>query len=305
MTRLALDRRPDAPSRAVLADLRYAPELCRLVLDHIPIRAFRMKLDTRAVDATVPMLRGVWGKAIHELRPEWYRAVFDVGSAPGSVAVSPPYIVRVAAPDPEWIPAIEWILIGSATEHAEGLLQCWRHAGRCGIGSRREPFELNRVEGILPDDSTLPDAAAWPLSRASWPLPPDAPCKLVFPAPLRLRYRGRLVERPTLADIIASVNRRIAGFLPEPDRPFWNAFGRQMLDAAKTVPQEPWAGGRLDLVRYSGRQKRELDIHGVTGELTLPAGARELAPILSAAQWIHVGKNTVMGLGQLLVEPLD
>lgn len=78
-----------------------------------------------------------------------------------------------------------------------------------------------------------------------------------------------------------------------------------MLDAAKTVPQEPWTGERLDLVRYSGRQKRELDIHGVTGELTLPEGARELAPILSAAQWIHVGKNTVMGLGQLLIEPLD
>ena len=264
-----------------------------------------MKLDTGRVEANIPMLRGVWGKAIRELCPELYREIFDVESSSGSVAASPPYIVRVASPDPEWIPAIEWILVGNGVEHAEELLRCWHYAATCGLGREREPMEIERLEAILPDESTTREAATWPLSQPAWPLPPDAPCRLVFPVPLRLRYRGRLVESPTLCDIVASLNRRIAGFLPADDRSLWLALGKQFMECARGTLQERWAGERLDLVRYSGRQKREVDVHGVVGSLTLPRGAGLLAPLLAAARWIHVGKHTVMGLGQLLVEPLE
>ncbi len=42
---------------------------------------------------------------------------------------------------------------------------------------------------------------------------------------------------------------------------------------------------------------------GVTGELELPAGPGPLADLLAAAQWLHVGKGTVMGLGRIDVAP--
>jgi hypothetical protein len=57
-------------------------------------------------------------------------------------------------------------------------------------------------------------------------------------------------------------------------------------------------------VRYSGRQRQELEFHGVTGELPLPAGPGPFADLLAAALWLHLGKGTVMGLGQMVVVPV-
>lgn len=293
---------PDPP----LCDPRYLPEICRLLLDHLTILPLRIQLDTQAVHATVPMLRGVWGKAIHELYPELYGAVFDVGSNPGPVATSPPYIIRSAPPDPEWVPALEMILFGPAVDHRRELESCWEYAAREGLGKTRTPFEIRRRAPLLPDGTPAEDEISpWTVSEAAWPLPPDAPCQLVFPVPLRLRYRGRLIEAPTLADIVASLNRRIGGYLPERYQPFWVQLGRQLVEIAKHTPQRPWEGERLDLVRYSSRQKSELELRGVTGYLHLPQGPGILTPLLAAALWLHAGKNTVMGMGQFLVEPLE
>ena len=63
------------------------------------------------------------GAALHDLDSDVYAAVFspgedrpgdrtaDVGFGNGSVAG---YVLRPASPDPEFSPAIEWILIGDA-----------------------------------------------------------------------------------------------------------------------------------------------------------------------------------------------
>jgi len=56
-------------------------------------------------------------------------------------------------------------------------------------------------------------------------------------------------------------------------------------------------------VRYSGSQKAEVELRGVAGSLALPVGPGPLSPLLAAAAWIHIGKGTVMGLGQLNITP--
>ncbi|MGI6419419.1 MAG: CRISPR system precrRNA processing endoribonuclease RAMP protein Cas6 [Thermoguttaceae bacterium] len=83
-----------------------------------------------------------------------------------------------------------------------------------------------------------------------------------------------------------------------PGRP----FAERLHEIARRTPQGPWQGDRLDLARYSGRQQRELQLHGVSGSLALPEGPGPLWPLLAAAAWLHIGKGTVMGLGQLRVE---
>jgi len=124
----------------------------------------------------------------------------------------------------------------------------------------------------------------------------------VFPTPLRLRRHGRLIERPTLPDIVVAAGRRIAAFVPDDYRVFWRALTGQLLDLSRSVPAGTWQGERCDLVRYSGSQSCELELHGVTGSLQLPAGVGALWPLLAAATWLHLGKGTVMGLGQLVIE---
>jgi len=134
-------------------------------------------------------------------------------------------------------------------------------------------------------------------------VPPDRSCRLCFHAPLRLMRRGTLTAAPTLPDLVVAAARRVKTYLDSTLHPAWDDLTRQALELARNTPTTPWQGDRLDLRRYSGRQQAELELRGVSGSLGLPRGPGELWPLLAAAQWLHLGKGTVMGLGQLNVEP--
>jgi hypothetical protein len=63
----------------------------------------------------------------------------------------------------------------------------------------------------------------------------------------------------------------------------------------------------MDLIRYSGRQERGLDLHGVVGVigvLGLSDGVGDLWPLISAGLWLNAGKGTPVGMGHYVVEPL-
>ena len=251
------------------------------------------------MQTTVPMLRGVWGASLKGCRNRcttaclsgrsWHAAVCDAaraaGSSPGAGGRVPPVWAAQPAgrryrlgslgsclPQRTWVPAASF-----------------RPARGSSAGLGWHPVEPQPAQ---------PGFALFPLP---WPAgDPSGACRLEFPAPLRLIYRGRLVERPTLADVTIAALRRVQSLAPAsadalwPDRHAW-------LDAARQVPCEPWQGKRLDLVRYSGSQKRELELRGVSGSLLLPEGPGPLAALLAASSWLHLGKGTVMGLGQLQI----
>ncbi len=326
-------------------------------LEAVSILPRRMLLETPGVRATVPMLRGVWGAALHDLDPHAYAAVFAPNdptaargprrAAPGSPG--PPhragprrtqaqaeglaassraplpvhaggttaagYVLRPAPPNPDFAPAIDWILVGGALAHDFALCRAWDIASGMGLGPKRRRFHIRRIVALLPDGTPADQADPWPLGAAVWHagsntggagrrLAPDQPCSLVFPAPLRLMYRGQLVERPTLADLAVAACRRIETYLPPAQRGSWADLAREALQTARITSTEPWRGERLDLRRYSGRQHAELELRGVAGRLDLPRGPDELWPLLAAAMWLHLGKGTVMGLGQLVPEEL-
>lgn len=275
----------------------------RRALDRIEILPRRILLETPTVAASAPMLRGVWGAALRELDREVYSRVFEGRSARASPADAPQYIMRPAPPDPQFCPAMEWILIGEGVRHDQMLRRAWDTASGMGLGPQRVRFHLRRWLGLDATGRAGEASRAWALGRAAWPgpHPETTPCHLVFEAPLRLRRKGRLIEQPTLADIVVAATRRVTAFLPPNDQGPWRALAERLHDLARRTPQDAWQGGRLDLTRYSGRQQRELDLHGVSGRLLLPEGPGPLWPLLAAAGWIHVGKGTVMGLGQMRV----
>jgi hypothetical protein len=51
-----------------------------------------------------------------------------------------------------------------------------------------------------------------------------------------------------------------------------------------------------DWTRFSSRQGREMTLGGVIGEWTLRGDLQELLPWFWLGQWLHVGKETTMGL---------
>jgi hypothetical protein len=274
----------------------------RQALSRLTVRAWRLHLETGEVLATVPMLRGVWGKALHELDLPLYHSLFE-----GSPGGTPRYVMRPAPATAQPTPALEFILFGPADESAERVCwAAWETALRNGLGSQRIPGRLVEVRPLAWDDTPLAPARRQPgfaLAPLSWPMNAGSGCKLVFSAPVRLMRAGKLITMPSLADIALATIRRLHAFAPEAAAGVWQAR-HDWLDRAWTVPAGPFQGGPLDLVRYSGRQRAEIDLHGIAGELVLPEGPGPLTDLLLAAQWLHVGKSTVMGLGQLRIEPL-
>lgn len=277
------------------------------VLSGVPVKAWRLSLETPGVMATLPMVRGVWGAALHELSPEAYREVFAGGS--DVARATPAYLLRPVQPEAGEQTAIEWLLFAPAFRHEPVLWRAWDIASGMGLGEDRRRFFIRAQKLLGPDgrpaaDQT-PQARAqghWALGQAQWPLsgdPAETPVELAFAVPLRLTKRHALIQNPTLSDVVVAALRRIEAISPAA------AISRlkpECLSAAADVPCLPWKGQRLDFQRYSARQEQEIELRGVQGSLILPEGAGPLWPLLAALRFVHVGKGTVFGLGQPILQ---
>src|SRR5207248_8596520 len=82
----------------------------------------------------------------------------------------------------------------------------------------------------------------------------------------RLINRKHLIETPAPADLVIIALRRIQALATGDPRTqtLWESR-RGWLELADSIPHVPWAGRRLDLVRFSGSQQAELELRGVSG----------------------------------------
>ncbi|ABC21953.1 CRISPR system precrRNA processing endoribonuclease RAMP protein Cas6 [Rhodospirillum rubrum] len=269
----------------------------------------RLSLLTPGVNATIPMLRGVWGCALHDRDRETYATVFEGLGPDGDPSDRRPlYVLRPAPADPRDAPALEWISLGGALAHDSVLLDAWMDAADRGLGPRRHPFGFRAMRHLRADGSCGGVApAALPLAPLPWPLagpPADTPCRLTFHVPLRLMRKGRLILCPTLGDIVAVGLRRLAdlaGSAAEGEA--LRALQPALLETAHAVAVRPWQGESAILQRYSANQG-EIEMNGVRGTLAFPFGPGALWPLLVALSWVHLGKGTVFGLGQPILEDL-
>jgi hypothetical protein len=112
-------------------------------------------------------------------------------------------------------PAVDFVLFGKACPAAnDAVWAAWDRAGNQGIGApRRRPFQITATVPLAWDGTPLRPARIQPgftLVALRWPLGSlTAGCRLDFPAPLRLIYRGRLIQEPALPDLIVAALRRI------------------------------------------------------------------------------------------------
>lgn len=291
-------------------------EILRSVLGSLTVRVWRLHLETPGVVATVPLLRGVWGAALRAVSENAYKSIFE-----GGAVRVPRYWLRPAPQEARPVPAVEWCLIGPGTAQCEPVAwEAWDRACRQGLGPERRAFVIKEAMPLAWDETALTSAQSQPgfaLEGLPWPAGRvSKSCQLAFPAPLRLLRDHRLVQTPTPSDLTLAAIRRICslcGVGPDANsrqgsstqaEALWSER-RTWLERSRELPFEPWQGQRLDLVRFSGSQHEEIEMHGVTGSLTLPEGPGPLAPLLAAARWLHLGKGTVMGMGQMEVIAID
>ena len=273
--------------------------LAQQILHHLKsvrILPRRILLSTPGVQASVPMLRGCWGAALHAANFDVYTKVFNPENS------KPPlYLLRPGPDEPRENPCLDFFLFNEAIADDATLLKAWGKACRNGLGPNRNPFFINGYVLNSFYVEASPDQP-WNLGEAEWPLqsdPADTPCRISFSSPLRILRNKHLIEEPTLADIVVAIHRRLDAFIPDCEA--WRTLQRDLLSLARNISCIPWDGQRLDLVRWSSRQQEEVEMRGVYGELILPEGPGDLWPLLAAAQWTHLGKGTIMGLGQPVI----
>src|SRR5271154_4985355 len=83
-------------------------------LSRLTVRAWRLHLETPGVQATVPLLRGVWGAALHDFTPDVYRSLFE-----GEPSGAPGYVMRPAPAEVRPAPALDFLLFGHSSPEQE------------------------------------------------------------------------------------------------------------------------------------------------------------------------------------------
>jgi hypothetical protein len=124
--------------------------------------------------------------------------------------------------------------------------------------------------------------------------------------PLRIQHQGRPVFNPTQLDATALVRAMLRRQLQ------WQQIIQQPATAQALGRPDPLACAAActldtrnlqwhDIHRYSGTQTQKLPLGGLIGSATLQgpsAAVQALQPLLQLCEQLHIGKETVMGLGR-------
>ncbi len=251
-----------------------------------------------------------------------YPAIFET-PAPAEHAmqrfshVPNPYVIEPPERGVRLIPAgdvlqFSIVLIGRALTHLSLVSQALQRAMEEGLGRERARGALESIEwqggegGSVPDQVTVwrqGDARILPhpafLQSASLPGGEINRLDIRIYTPMRLQTQGRALRQHELVPrkFIADLLRRIT-LLAE-----FHAGQRNFVEdvhalvlLAEGLAHQPtlrW----LDWSRYSSRQRQEMTLGGVVGTWSLEGDLAPLYPWLWLGQWLHVGKNTTMGLG--------
>ena len=272
------------------------------LLRHVYVLPFRLTLHTQSRWAEVPRLRGVWGAALHDLDPKAYSKVFH----PQGHGQLPGYVLRPIIPSHAERPSFDFILLGEAADYSESALRAWDIAGARGIGpidsntGDREPFFVRERYVLGPGGDLAEVDYAWSMDKVGWTHgdPTVDPCWIDFLTPVGLFHKKRLIESPSLTDIIAKGCRRIGSLLPDYVQPQWEEVKAQLIDYSKGLSDLRWQGTTVAVKRYSARQRTDFAIPGVYGSLG-PFIPNMLWPILNTLSWVHLGKGTNIGMGWL------
>lgn len=271
----------------VLEDVMVLPR--RLVLALSP--------ETTSAESEMQRLRGVWGAALHGLDSDAYETVFHPADS-----VPPKYILRPAGRSPQQSPGFDFILTGAGIRFDEPALRAWDIASGMGLGKQRRPFHVRSRSVLDAAGRAARSSQPWPVTKACWPIPgtPEtSPCSLNFLTPLALHHDQRLIEQPTLKDLVAKGCRRVESLLPAKHVAEWRQLKGDLISTAAEVVSIPRFAEPLGVARYSGSQRRDFPIPCVAGRIDLPQGPSATWPLLAALQWLHVGKGTNIGLGRV------
>lgn len=191
------------------------------------------------------------------------------------------------------------------------IIYAWQQALQRGLSKERISIELISVNHTASKTQvyTAETQSIQTFPQQTW-LPPALPSgqiKVKLCSPLRLQVNKKLIGQrefnvPTFFKAVIRRNRSMLNHVcTAEEQSTYNDF--IALDNLESITNHDidvtlnW----LNWSRYSSRQQQKMDLGGLVGEFTLPAGLLNQAQwqALSLAQKLNIGKHTVFGMGQL------
>ncbi|MBK07406.1 MAG: hypothetical protein CL920_32640 [Deltaproteobacteria bacterium] len=123
-------------------------------------------------------------------------------------------------------------------------------------------------------------------------------CHVRFETPLRIEEKKKLLRELSFRAFVRSLLSRLSSVLAFHCGVELDVDFRGLLERASTVGVRSSELRIFDQKRSSGRQRREVWLGGLRGDIVWEGDAiAELWPLLQVGQLLHAGKSTAQGLG--------
>jgi hypothetical protein len=296
---------------------------------------FRMQDDLRLPEYAGSLLRGQFGASLRGIAcmtglPECkpcplyrtcpYPAIFEAPAPPAHVLqrfsqVPNAYVIE---PPPLGFRRIDAgervsfhiVLVGRALTQLPLITYAFERAFERGLGRLRA---RGCLEDIVLGRPSAPQSV-WDAERSSVrshdhaltipELTQIGTIRLMITTPLRLQNQGHPIapDKLTPRTLVTALLRR-ASLLFElhADMPPVGTEARRLASAAERLTDQRRLEWK-DWTRFSSRQDQKMTLGGAVGEWKLAGDLRELLPWFWLGQWLHVGKETTMGMGMYTLE---
>ena len=202
-------------------------------------------------------------------------------------------------------------IFGSARRYLPYIIESWNHLENEGLGKGRGKFVISEIWNVnqltgkaeriyseyanVVHNSEL-EINSEDVTKLQENLPTDK-LRLTFITPTLLKYNGSEVETVEFHILMRNLFRRLSALST-----FYGSekldidFGAY-LDKAQEVELVKDRTSWQTWQRYSSRQQKRIKMKGLIGEVEYRGDLDDFLFYLILGQYIHIGKNTVFGLG--------
>jgi hypothetical protein len=231
-----------------------------------------------------------------------------VKKTPHPFVIEPPYDNKRHYESNETF-TVNLIIFGDTVKLFPFFVYAFQKMGERGVGYKRDKFKLLSVENIngKGEANNIFDATSNILHTDYQKIntndlinnKPDNLRRITlnFISPLRIQEGGKIIKdrnSVTPKMIFISAVRRVMLIS--------HLFsGGEVFEELRFENEFKIASNKLNyenIMRYSNRQKTKMEMGGFTGEITLDGNLSKILPYLYLSEELHLGKNTVFGLGK-------
>lgn len=232
---------------------------------------------------------------------------YNVSANPHPIVIVPPETKQKFF-KPGDILKTEIILFGNANKKLPYFVLTFQNMGEMGIGKKikgqRSRFLLEKVatENEIIFDSNKNTMIHEDKSKQI-ELSNDSgkyeclKLKIILNTPLRVNFGKQFPVELDFKELTRNMLRRISSLMNtygngEPDLDY-----KGLIKKASEIKIENSNLYWKDWQRYSNRQNKKMFMGGLLGDITYSGNLTEFVPLIEACSKVHIGKNTVFGLG--------